>query len=206
VSVCRIPTLVEPRGPIEAQQREDAALVRLMSLAQGERGFIDVVACGPGIVSKLRRLLWRRDSTGIYEPPCRVVEALALLRAREALIEFLDTDRDIQDPIERAGEDAVVNAVARARWTADGDSMIAVLGYCAALRFGMLDERHDAVRRLLGMLCRADWSLRFEIEESLVTSPDALRPLLAPLLASHSEEPADDRLWVLLRLARRIGL
>ena len=44
----------------------------------------------------------------------RAVEALAALGAQDALIEFLESAPDITDPVERLGEDAVINAAARA--------------------------------------------------------------------------------------------
>ena len=43
----------------------------------------------------------------------RAVEALAALGARDVLIEFLESSPDIADPVERLGEDAVMNAAAR---------------------------------------------------------------------------------------------
>jgi hypothetical protein len=42
------------------------------------------------------------------------VDALSALHATDVLAEFLQTDRHIPDPVERAGEDAVINATARA--------------------------------------------------------------------------------------------
>lgn len=90
------------------------ALERLMSLAQGDRGLIEVVACGARAIPSLRAMLFRREPSGLYQPRCRVVEALARLGVNDVLLEFISIDREISDPVERAGEDAVLNAAARA--------------------------------------------------------------------------------------------
>lgn len=109
------------RPPVtSADERSEAcdalarALDRLMSLHEGDLGVLDVVVCGTRAIPKLRVLLFQREVSGLYQPRCRAVEALTTLDARDVLIEFLDTDRRIADPVERAGEDAVINAVARA--------------------------------------------------------------------------------------------
>jgi len=92
----------------------DRAVDRLMSLSEGDRGVLDVVACGRQAVPRLRTLLFQREPSGLFQPRCRVVDALALLGAHNVLTEFLMADRNIADPVERAGEDAVLNATARA--------------------------------------------------------------------------------------------
>jgi hypothetical protein len=45
--------------------------------------------------------------------PRRAVEALAALRSFDTLGEFLQLDREIEDPVERLGEEVVVSAAAR---------------------------------------------------------------------------------------------
>jgi hypothetical protein len=59
-------------------------------------------------------LLFERDPSGIFETRRRAVEALALIGAHDVLIEFLASSRDIADPVERLGDDALINAAARA--------------------------------------------------------------------------------------------
>jgi len=92
----------------------DRAVDRLMSLSEGDRGVLDVVAYGGQAVPRLRALLFQREPSGLFQSRCRIVEALALLGAYTVLTEFLMADRNIADPVERAGEDAVLNATARA--------------------------------------------------------------------------------------------
>ncbi|MGH6877141.1 MAG: hypothetical protein ACREHV_07140, partial [Rhizomicrobium sp.] len=55
--------------------------------------------------------------SGFYETRRRAVEALAALGAHDVLREFLRRPRDISDPVELTGEEAVINAAARALGT-----------------------------------------------------------------------------------------
>lgn len=86
----------------------------LASLTDGDRGVLEIVRIGQPAVPRLRTLLFQREPSGLFQPRCRVVEALAALHARAVLVEFLQADRHIVDPVERAGEEAVINAAARA--------------------------------------------------------------------------------------------
>jgi hypothetical protein len=97
------------------------AIAKLRALHEGERSVVDLVACGQAAVKPLREFLFTRDSSGIFQPRCQAVEALAILGAREVLLDFLIHPRDSDDPVEQAGEDAVISAVARAliRWPDD---------------------------------------------------------------------------------------
>jgi hypothetical protein len=90
-----------------------AAITRLMSLHDGDRGVIDVIACGRAAIPALHSILQSRDHSGIFETRRRAVEALEALKAYDTLREFLSAPQDIADPVERTGEDAVVNAAAR---------------------------------------------------------------------------------------------
>lgn len=92
----------------------ERAIDRLRLLHDGEAGVIEVVSCGPAAIPALRRLLFQREPSGIFAVRCRAVEVLARLGAHAVLIEFLSAPRDIADPVERLGEDAVVNAAALA--------------------------------------------------------------------------------------------
>jgi HEAT repeat protein len=65
-------------------------------------------------IPALRALLFQREPSGLYQPRCQAVKALAALEAYDVLIEYLNAPRAIADPVERVGEDAVINAAARA--------------------------------------------------------------------------------------------
>lgn len=90
------------------------ALDELKSLHDGDLGVVDVIAFGKQAIPALRALLFGREPSGLYQVRCRAVEALAGLGANSDLVDFLSTDRAISDPVELLGEDAVINAAARA--------------------------------------------------------------------------------------------
>lgn len=92
----------------------ERALGRLKSLHDGELGVVEVIECGRRAVPALHALLLEGQSSSIFHPGCRTVEALAALGAHDVLIEFLSAPRDVTDPVNRTGEQAVINAAARA--------------------------------------------------------------------------------------------
>jgi hypothetical protein len=106
-----------PGALIPDQQRAapklTEAINRMMSLHDGDRGLLEVVACGKEAIGPPRFLLFKREPSGIYEPRRRVASALRSLQAYDVLREFLALRREISDPVERTGEDAVINAAAR---------------------------------------------------------------------------------------------
>jgi hypothetical protein len=91
-----------------------AAITKLISLHDGDVGVIETIACGPAAIPALHSILFSRDASGLYETRRRAVEALEALRAFDVLRDFLASPREISDPIERTGEDAVINAAAQA--------------------------------------------------------------------------------------------
>ena len=56
----------------------------------------------------------RENRVGSTQPRCLAVRALAALEAYDVLIEYLNAPREVADPVERVGEDAVINAAAYA--------------------------------------------------------------------------------------------
>jgi len=100
---------VQPTGVAEA-------IARLAALREGSQAVLDLIALGRLAIPQLREFLFRREPSGLFEPRCNAVSALASLRAEDVLLDFLEQApaADIADPIERTGEDAVINAAARA--------------------------------------------------------------------------------------------
>jgi hypothetical protein len=84
---------------------------RLKSLYDGDRVVNEVVGMGRRAIPALRAA-WR-DPTGLFHIRRNVVDALVALEAYHVLAEFLRFDRRIEDPVERLGEEAVINAAAR---------------------------------------------------------------------------------------------
>jgi len=95
-------------------QQVERAVAELKSFRNGDLGVVHVIACGKKAIPALRTMLFERERSGLYQARCRAVEALAALGAHDVLIEFLEADRTIVDPVERVGEDAVINAAALA--------------------------------------------------------------------------------------------
>jgi len=92
----------------------ERAIDRLQSLQEGDIGVIDVIAQGADALPYLKALLFKPEPSGLYESRRRAVEALAALWAYDTLREFLASPREIADPAEQTGEEAVINAAARA--------------------------------------------------------------------------------------------
>jgi hypothetical protein len=103
----------EAAGKSRLQADVSSAIARLRSLHDGDRAFSDVVSFGIEAVPELRTLLLQREPSGLYVPRRRAVEALAALRSFDTLGEFLQLDREIEDPVERLGEEVIISAAAR---------------------------------------------------------------------------------------------
>jgi len=111
------PSGVPKRHPVEYW------IERLQSLHDGDQAVAEFTAYGETAIPPLRNLLFEREPSGIFEPRCRAVDALAALRAFDVLIEYLEGSTEIADPVEAAGEEAVMNAAARAL-AADGSERV----------------------------------------------------------------------------------
>ncbi len=85
----------------------------LDSLNTGKQAAERLVEYGPLAVGPLRRYLLEGIPRKIFHPRLWAVEALARLGAREALLEYLFQMREIPDPEDRFGEEAVESTAAR---------------------------------------------------------------------------------------------
>ena len=92
----------------------EAAIGLLCSLHDGDRGVLAVIACGHDAVPRLQEVLLRSDPSGLFESRCRVVRALKALGSGDVLATFLSAPRLAADPVQRLGDEAVVEAAARA--------------------------------------------------------------------------------------------
>lgn len=96
-----------------SEERVQGLVDRLNSLKEGELAVADLVACGERAVEPLRRFLLYGKASGIFQPRQHAVEALAELGAKDALLEYLAFEKDISDPVDCYGEEAVENTAAR---------------------------------------------------------------------------------------------
>ena len=95
---------------------------RLNSLREGAQAAADLVVCGQRTVEPLRKFLLEGKPSGIFQPRQRAVESLAELGAKDVLIEYLTSDEPIPDPVDRYGEEAVIN---RLGFNNDGSEAVA---------------------------------------------------------------------------------
>jgi hypothetical protein len=72
------------------------------------------MAAGPAVIPAVRAFLFQRERSGIYQPRRWAVDVLAALHAYGVLEDYLKRPRIATDPVERAGDEAVANAAARA--------------------------------------------------------------------------------------------
>lgn len=92
----------------------EAAMESLRSLQDGDRGVLAVIACGHEAIPSLKEVLLRSDPSGLFETRCRAVRALRSLGSSDVLADFLSIPRLGADPAQRLGDEAVVEAAARA--------------------------------------------------------------------------------------------
>jgi hypothetical protein len=102
-------------------------IAQLRTLQDMERAAVRLVAHGDAAIPPLRDLLFERDPSGIFSPRRHAVTALASLRAYEVLIDFLRRPKADVDPVERLGDEAVINAAARALKGAPNERTFRVL-------------------------------------------------------------------------------
>jgi hypothetical protein len=170
------------------------ALAALRSLHDGDRAVAEVAARGADTIPALRALLFEREPSGLFETRVRAVEALALVGAHDVLIEFLDSLHDADDPLERLGDDAIVNAAARALTGLGGPRIFHLLTSLAEnrIRPGVIAalgayRRVEAIPYLLAAL--AEDESRPSAEVALLGLGAAARDALA---AAARRRPLDE--------------
>lgn len=195
----------------------ERALNRLKSLHNGNLGIADITTCGSSAIPALRAFLCEGPSSGVYQPRCRAVAALAALGAHDVLIGFLSAPREIADPVDRTGEDAVINAAARALIGVDAAPLFPLLLKLAESRrppAGIVEAlgafgRAEAIPVLIRAL--GEDHTRPAAEAALVRMAPEARPALVELatrrVPSIAWESASSRRTRLaaVRLLARIG-
>lgn len=109
------------------EERIHAAIDKLRSLREGDLAVLDLIDYGPAAIGPLRNFLFAREPSGLYQPRCQAVDALAALGARDVLLDFMVHPRTVPDPVEETGEEAVTNAVARALMKWPDEEVFALL-------------------------------------------------------------------------------
>lgn len=88
-------------------------LACLQSLVDGESAIEELAACGPKAIPPLREFLLSGRIASVPQPRMWAVEALALLGARDVLVEYLQAPNRGVDPQLQFAEDAVKNTAGR---------------------------------------------------------------------------------------------
>jgi hypothetical protein len=107
-------TPTRPARPLPEAEKVQSLIRWLKSLHGGEAATFALIGFGRAAVPALREVLYERDPSGIYEPRCRAVKALAAIGAQEVLLDFLAAPHEEADPVARLGEETVISATARA--------------------------------------------------------------------------------------------
>jgi hypothetical protein len=169
---------------------------KLNSLMEGEEAAAALVACGQSAIGPLRQFLMEGRPSGVYQPRRMAVEALAGLEARDALLEYLRSDRPIPDAVARMGEEAVQNAAAAALKQWPSDEVYEVL-------IGILQRRPlPGAVETLGELGRTEAApyiiAALEDDVCRATAEEALRKMggaAASELILAALDPRPDREW-----------
>ena len=184
-------------------------LAELRSLRNMDRAAVRLVASGGHAIPALRALLFERDPSGIFEPRCLAVWALAHLHACEVLVEFLAYSRETKDPVERIGEEAVINAAARGLRGVENEQVFQVLFAVAKRRLlqGVIDtlsrfRRPETIPLLIAAL--TDDDARPAAASALLKLGDQARPNL--LCASKLVDASTDGENASRRQCRRTAL
>jgi hypothetical protein len=175
------------RAPLDSETAaaEDIgrALAKMRSLHDGDAGVIEAVSIGRRAVPALTALMFERDRSGIYQPRCWAAHALSILGAYEVLFDFLREPPEAVDAVERAGDDAVINAAAQYLSALREERVFQLLLSLASRRYwpgaiaGLAAfRRPEAIPLLAGALAEDD--CRLLAEPALLGFGEAARPAL----------------------------
>jgi len=170
---------------------------RLGSLHEGEHAVDLLIASGEEAIPPLRKYLMEGKPSHIYQPRQRAVNALAQLGAKEVLIEYLCTPKEIPDPAFEFGEEAVENTAARALATWQTEDVFEVLLRIAYTRTlpGVIEtlssfQRPETVPLFIAALM--DDVSRTAAENALKSMGEIAKPALMEAAATFSSSENDE--------------
>lgn len=100
-------------GIVKALDAVHRLIAELDCLETGKEAAANLVEYGPNAIEPLRAYLLKGKPCKIFQPRFWAVQALGCLGAKEILLEYLSQEREIPDPEDRFGEEAVESAAAR---------------------------------------------------------------------------------------------
>jgi HEAT repeat protein len=188
-------------GPEETPRNGDLfvriqrGIAKLQSMHDGDIAVVELAACGKGAIPVLRDFVFRREPSGLYQARCRAVETLAALGAFDVLRDLLGLPLDRPDPVERMGDEAVVNAAARTSIGSHDEEVFYLLLDLARHRhlMGVIEalgtfQKTEAIPRLIDAL--AEDCSRPAAETALLRLGPRARAML--LLQAATRRPSDD--------------
>lgn|GEM_PF-332708 len=113
--------LIESMALSEIETDQVAKLIGDLQSNSAESAALQLISCGPMAIRTLRDFLLFGKPSNVFQPRYLAVKVLARLGAKEVLVEFLKSAREIADPEVRLGEEAVKEIAARelASWRTD---------------------------------------------------------------------------------------
>jgi hypothetical protein len=175
-------------------------LACLQSLVDGQSAIEELAACGPGAIPLLREFLLSGRVASVPQPRMWAVEALALLGARDVLIEYLQAPSRVVDAQLQFAEDAVRNTAGRrlSAWR-DDETFEILLGLCRKRNLPGVIETLAGFERAAAIPCldRAleDGMCRIAAEDGLrklgpVARSALLLSVVTPLPNADEETPS----------------
>jgi hypothetical protein len=166
---------------------------------------------GPAVIPAVREFLFKRDRSGIYQPRRWAVEVLAALHAHDVLADYLLAAHNASDPVERAGDEAVINAAARALAGVREEWVFRLLLNVVRRHFsaGVVEalgafDRQEALPYLIEALAEDD--CRIIAENSLRRLGSAARSALVHAALGRRSSPSDESETDLRQRRSALGL
>ena len=98
---------------LEQEQRVRQALAKLSGLWEAHLAVVELMAIGSAAVPQLKAFVAAPEPSGIFQPRCEAVGVLGALGAKDVLLDLLSHPREVTNPVEQTGEEAVLSACAR---------------------------------------------------------------------------------------------
>jgi HEAT repeat protein len=181
----------------------DRLIEQLNTVSECDQAAARLVWFGQSAIPALRRFLFEGKPSVVYHPRRAAVEALGGLRAKDVLIEYLTSKRNIPDAATRFAEESVKNAAARELAKCHGrDVLDVLLGFAlphsrpgiveALAQFDSIEAIPYFLRALEDDLCQAP-----AVEGLRRLGQDALLALVTSALtrlpSSEEERPSSLR-------------
>jgi len=173
--------------PSEGNPNTELLMQELNTVTECDQAAAKLIWCGPRVIPALRRFLMEGKPSVVYQPRRAAIEVLGGLRAKDVLIEYLTSTREIADTATRFAEDSVLDVLLSFALRRCGPGIIEALG-----QFGSMEAIPYFLRALEDDLSQAaamDGLRRLGKEALLALVTSAL----TRLPSSEEERPSSIR-------------